>query len=214
MSDVGVDLSGAKRRIVERLKRASSLTAPELATEFGLTDTAIRQHLEALETAGLVERVEVHSPGRGRPPTHWRLATAAGRLFADRHADLTVELLDSIRTTLGSDALDTVVQARADRQLAEYRTALATTADVHERVRQLADLRSSEGYLAEVLEADDHVDLIEHHCPIQGAAQVCESLCDAELDLFRKVLGPAVSVAREHHVLHGGQRCAYRIQPR
>ena len=38
MSDVAVDLSGAKRRIVERLKRASSLTAPELATEFGLTE--------------------------------------------------------------------------------------------------------------------------------------------------------------------------------
>ena len=31
-------LSGAKLRIVERLKRADTVTAPELATEFGLTD--------------------------------------------------------------------------------------------------------------------------------------------------------------------------------
>ena len=36
MSDVANDLSGAKRRIIERLKRADSATAPELAAEFGL----------------------------------------------------------------------------------------------------------------------------------------------------------------------------------
>ena len=144
----------------------------------------------------------------------WR---GENRAFMSALAAAQAEVLrDGIARANGllDDALDTVVQARADRQLAEYRTALATTTDVHERVRQLADLRSSEGYLAEVLEADDHVDLVEHHCPIQGAAHACESLCDGELDLFRKVLGPAVSVAREHHVLHGGQRCSYRIQPR
>ena len=50
MSDVTADLSGAKRRIIERLKRADTATAPELATEFGLTDTAIRQHMETLES--------------------------------------------------------------------------------------------------------------------------------------------------------------------
>ena len=42
MSELAADLSGAKRRIIERLKRADSATAPELAAEFGLTDTAIR----------------------------------------------------------------------------------------------------------------------------------------------------------------------------
>lgn len=51
MSEAANDLSGAKRRIIERLKRADTSTAPELAAEFGLTDTAIRQHLEALEGA-------------------------------------------------------------------------------------------------------------------------------------------------------------------
>ncbi|MEY4340438.1 MAG: hypothetical protein RLZ14_2288 [Actinomycetota bacterium] len=213
MSDVAVDLSGAKRRIVERLKRATSLTAPELAAEFGLTDTAIRQHLEALESAGLVERVVAHSPGRGRPPTHWRLSPAAGRLFADRHADLSVDLLDSIRAALGPEALASVVGTRADRQLAEYRAELAASAEVSDRLHRLAELRSAEGYLAEVATADGHYELIEHHCPIRGAAESCEELCAAELDLFSKVMGPGVSVVREQHLLHGGQRCAYRITP-
>ena len=211
MSDVASDLSGAKRRIIERLKRADSATAPELAAEFGLTDTAIRQHLEALENAELVERVVAPSSGRGRPPVHWRLAPSASSLFADRHSDLTVELIASIRSALGEEALDAVVRTRAERQLATYRGVLDGAADTVERVRRIAELRSAEGYLAEAVESDGHVTLVEHHCPIQGAASSCGGLCSAELNLFQQALGPEVHVAREQHLLDGGQRCAYRV---
>jgi hypothetical protein len=205
------DLSGAKRRIVERLKRADTVTAPELATEFGLTDTAIRQHLEALEAAELVERCVGPATGRGRPPTHWRLTPSASVLFADRHADLTVELLTSIRSALGDEALEQVVRTRAERQLASYQVVLAGASTVTEKVQRLAELRSAEGYLAEASEVDGHLELVEHHCPIQSAADHCGGLCSAELDLFQRALGPDVSVAREQHLLDGGQRCAYHI---
>ncbi len=211
MSDVASELSSAKRRIIERLKRADTATAPELATEFGLTDTAIRQHLEALENAELVERVTAPSSGRGRPPVHWRLAASASSLFADRHSDLTVELIASIRDALGEEALEAVVRTRAERQLANYRVAIDDTASVSDRVHRIAELRSAEGYLAEAVESDGHMTLVEHHCPIRDAADSCAGLCSAELNLFQKALGPDVTVAREQHLLDGGQRCAYRI---
>lgn len=211
MSDVASELSSAKRRIIERLKRADTATAPELAAEFGLTDTAIRQHLEALENAELVERVTAPSSGRGRPPVHWRLAASASSLFADRHSDLTVELIVSIRDALGEEALEAVVRTRAERQLANYRVAIDDTASVSDRVHRIAELRSAEGYLAEAVEGDGHITLVEHHCPIRDAADSCAGLCNAELTLFQKALGPDVTVAREQHLLDGGQRCAYRI---
>lgn len=211
MSDVASELSSAKRRIIERLKRADTATAPELAAEFGFTDTAIRQHLEALENAELVERVTAPSSGRGRPPVHWRLAASASSLFADRHSDLTVELIVSIRDALGEEALDAVVRTRAERQLAAYRVAIDDNATVSAKVHRIAELRSAEGYLAEAVESDGHMTLVEHHCPIRDAADSCAGLCSAELNLFQKALGPDVTVAREQHVLEGGQRCAYRI---
>ncbi len=211
MSDVASELSSAKRRIIERLKRADTATAPELAAEFGLTDTAIRQHLEALENAELVERVTAPSSGRGRPPTHWRLAASASSLFADRHSDLTVELIVSIRDALGEEALEAVVRTRAERQLANYRVAIDDSASVSDRVHRIAELRSAEGYLAEAVESDGHMTLVEHHCPIRDAADSCAGLCSAELNLFQKALGPDVTVAREQHLLEGGQRCSYRI---
>lgn len=211
MSDVASELSSAKRRIIERLKRADTATAPELAAEFGLTDTAIRQHLEALENAELVERVIAPSSGRGRPPVHWRLAASASSLFADRHSDLTVELIVSIRDALGEEALEAVVRTRAERQLATYRVAIDDTASLSAKVHRIAELRSAEGYLAEAVESDGHLTLVEHHCPIRDAADSCAGLCSAELNLFQKALGPDVTVAREQHLLDGGQRCAYRI---
>lgn len=213
MSDAA-DISGAKRRIIERLKRVDSATAPELAAEFGLTDTAVRQHLEALEAAEFVTRTSMPSSGRGRPPTHWRLTPSAGALFADRHADLSVDLIESVRSTLGEPALAAVISARVDRQAQQYSQSVDPTAPVAERVRVLAQLRHAEGYLAEVVHDDTGLGLVEHHCPIRGAAEACGDLCSAELDLFRKVLGSDVTVEREQHLLLDDQRCAYRVTPR
>ncbi|MBI4883339.1 MAG: MarR family transcriptional regulator, partial [Actinobacteria bacterium] len=72
----------------------------------------------------------------------------------------------------------------------------------------------AEGYLAEAVESDDRVTLVEHHCPIREAADSCSGLCSAELNLFQRALGADVLVAREQHVLDGGQRCAYSVSQR
>lgn len=214
ITDVSTDLSEAKRRIIERLKRAESSTAPALAAEFDLTDTAIRQHLEALESVGLVERLNAPSSRRGRPPVHWRLAPAASTLFADRHGDLSVELITSIRNALGEAALEQVVRERADRQLATYKSAMKGATSLADRVQRIAELRTTEGYLAEAVESNGEITLVEHHCPIRDAADSCAGLCRAELELFQRALGADVVVAREQHLLDGGQRCAYRVTKR
>jgi predicted ArsR family transcriptional regulator len=205
------ELTDAKRRIIERLKRSESLTASEVAAEFGFTDTAIRQHLEALELSGLVVRAHGVAAGRGRPPVRWSLAPLAMELFPDRHADLTVELIQSIRQSLGDAALDDVIRTRRERQLAAYRDRIDPSLDVAVKVRRLADIRTAEGYLAEATTDGDTLVLTEHHCPIRDAAGVCLGLCTAELELFREALGSDVSVERDQHLLTGAQRCSYRI---
>ena len=53
--------------------------------------------------------------------------------------------------------------------------------------------------------------LVENHCPICAAAEVCQGLCAGELELFRRVLGARVE--RTEHLLDGARRCVYRITP-
>ena len=202
-----------KHRLLERLKRATSASAAELAEEFGFTDTAIRQHLEALERNGLVERFTTTPTGRGRPPLAWRVTPASANAFPDRHADLTVELIDSVRTALGADALQAVLNARSIRQKAAY-TSEVGGGSLSARVHDLARLRSGEGYLAEAHDmSDGSVILVEHHCPIADAARSCDGLCSSELDVFRTVLGPTISIERRQHLLAGDPRCDYVITP-
>jgi predicted ArsR family transcriptional regulator len=192
-----------KRRIVDRLKRVESATATDLAGEFGLTDTALRQHLDALEDAGMVTRSMAEPAGRGRPPVHWQLAPAAAQVFPDRHGELSVDLISSLRSALGDPALDRVIATRSDRQVAVYEGKLSGASDLGDRLQRLADVRSDEGYLAEVRADGDDLLLIEHHCPIRDAAASCGALCGAELDVFQRVLGSGVTVTRTQHVLAG-----------
>lgn len=209
-------LTDAKRRLIDRLKRVESATAPELATEFGLTDTAVRQHLDTLESVGLVERTVGAAAGRGRPPVHWRITTAAAELFPDRHAELAVEFVRAIRATLGEEALDRVLASRSERQLEQYRGEIDPTGPVGVRVRRLAELRTAEGYLAEAVDDDERpgsMVLVEHHCPVCDVASTCDGLCRSELELFRRTLGPNVAVERTQHLLAGDARCAYRVSP-
>jgi predicted ArsR family transcriptional regulator len=210
-------LTDAKRRLMERLKMVDSATAPELAAEFGLTDTAVRQHLDSLESVGLVARAAAPPIGRGRPPVRWHLTDLAGELFPNRHGDLTAELLTAIREQFGESGLQQVLNARASMQLGHYRAALPEAGtSVRVRARKLAEMRTAEGYMADVLppvRGDASVVLVEHHCPISGAAGVCQGLCQAELEVFREALGPDVEVERTQHLLSGDRRCAYRITP-
>jgi predicted ArsR family transcriptional regulator len=204
------EMTDAKRRLVERLKRVDSCTASELAAEFGLTDTAVRQHLESLQSLGLVSRADGEASGRGRPAAQWRLTDAAASMFPDRHVDLTVDLIDNIRAELGDDALDRVIEARARRQVQQYREVVGS-GSVTVRVGRLAEQRTAEGYVADVSPDGDDLVLVEHHCPICIAAANCAALCRSELEVFRSALGPDVRVEREQHLLSGDQRCAYRI---
>ena len=209
---VHAPLTGARRRVVEVLKRTDAATAPQLAETLGLSSAAVRQHLDGLAAAGLVERAASAPVGPGRPPMAWRLTDLAQELFPDRHADLTVTLIDTIRSTLGDAALDQVIQARTAAQEAEYRAVVPAGGPLADRVAALARQRTVEGYVAEAVDnGDGSFLLVEHHCPICEAAAACLDLCRSELTLFRSVLGPDVEVERTRHLMQGDQRCAYRI---
>lgn len=205
-----------KRLVLEHLKRNDNSTAAELAAVLGVTSVAVRQHLEQLEAAGMVAKAE-SSPAsarkRGRPAVSWSLTADASAMFPDRHLDLTLDLLASIRDVAGDDGLDKVLSARSQRQRESYREQIGETR-VELRANSLRQLRSEEGYMAELIdEGGDGFVLIEHHCPICEAATECQNLCRDELETFQHVFEGVATVQRESHLLSGDSRCAYRILP-
>jgi predicted ArsR family transcriptional regulator len=214
--DRSTTISDAKRRVLDRLKRADGLTAGELAADLGITEAAVRMHLDALVEHGLVvgrDRDVAAARTRGRPPVEWLLSGLAIDLFPDRHADLTVELIEAVRAALGERGLDAVIAQRTAQQLDEYRATVGARASIGRRVDALATRRTVEGYMAEAQRDGRGWVLVEHHCPVCSAARACQGLCKGELELFQAALGDDVRVTREQHLLAGDARCAYRITP-
>lgn len=214
-SDISANSSSSKRRIIDHLKRTSSASVAELTEIMGVTSTAVRQHLDDLEQSGLVRRLApVNTGGRGRPRMPWMLTDLASDLFPDRHADLTVELIDAIRSSVGEEGLDAVIATRTSNQRSAYSATVGQETTIKSRVVALAQLRSLEGYMAEVTsEPDGSLAFTEHHCPICEAASSCQQLCRDELRLFQEVLGSDVEVERTEHLLSGDTRCSYRVVP-
>jgi predicted ArsR family transcriptional regulator len=207
------DLTEAKGRLLQRLKRLEPATAQELAGGLGITDVAARQHLQVLEGHGLVEQEPRVTGERGRPAKLWRLTTLGRGAFPDRHGELTVSLLSTLRSELGEEAVERLIGARAREQTREYQSLIQLgRRSLRSKLETLARQRSAEGYMAEIVdEGRGSYLLIEHHCPICVAARACTGLCAAELEVFRNVLGPDVRVERTAHLLAGDVRCVYRV---
>lgn len=211
------DKQKAKNQILQLLKLQGAQTATELAEKMQVSPMAVRQHLQTLQAEQWITYEEQRRP-LGRPVKLWQLTDQCGHLFPDSHAELMVDLLKSLEVVFGPAAIEKLLADRTQRQIFHYQSRfseLAGTQNWQKRVETLAQLRSQEGYMAEVLASKDQsVLLVENHCPVKAAARTCQLLCRCELQVFRTLLGPAVTVERVEHILQGDRRCAYRVKSR
>jgi predicted ArsR family transcriptional regulator len=205
------DEDRSQDRILFHLKTRGAQTAADVGSRLAMTPAGARQHLRKLETSGLVES-EDQRQGRGRPRQYWRLTPRGHDRFQDRHSDLTLDLLRSVRNVFGEAGLDQLIEHRERASIADYRKLVGERRSLRQKLAALAEIRSREGYMASVAEDPRESFLfVENHCPICAAAAACQGLCRSELAIFRAVLGTDVTVERVDHILAGARRCAYRI---
>ena len=207
------DTPRTRRAIIQLLKQAGELDAQSLAEQLSISAMAVRQHLYGLQEESLVTYREESRP-MGRPAKLWQLTSAANRFFAEGYAELTLSLVQSVTEAFGEEGLERLLQVRTQQQTAAYASRMETCTNWQAQVQVLADIRTEEGYMAEVqLQADGSLLLLEKHCPICAVATTCTGLCAQELQVFREVLGHAVTVTRTEHLIAGDWRCAYQITP-
>jgi predicted ArsR family transcriptional regulator len=206
------ELSSNQDKILYQIKRLGPQPAKSLALHLGITTMAIRQHLATLESNDLIKAMEPELQSRGRPLTRWKLSSEGHARFPDAHAQVTAELISGIRDLLGDEALNKVIEQRALKSYHQYQQALAKRKGLLPQLRELAKLRTDEGYMAEVEKvADGEYLLVEQHCPICIAATSCQGFCKSEIDTFRRLFNGVASVERQEYLLDGARRCTYLI---
>jgi len=208
--------SGLRRDLLIRLRTDGPSSPDQLASRLGASRTGVLQQLRALEDANLVSRQTVKH-GVGRPRHLYDVTADAQDLFPSTYDALASGLLSAIMSVGGESLIEEVFAARrrqlSDRVRDQLAERIPTGAPIEDRVRGLAEIQAAQGYLADsAVGPDGSILLREHNCAIYQVAQGTPSACQAELDLFREVLG--ADVERELHIATGDRCCSYRISER
>ena len=201
------EMSETRMRILQLLKMRAGMTVGQLTDALHISQMGVRQHLAILETEGLIEHHQ-EKQGRGRPPNVYQLTDEANSLFPTTYANFAVGLMHEVAKFNGPGFINKVFRGRMKAQLEAYQLRLEGKT-LCERVKELAQIRDEEGYMARFDENEDDYILIEHNCPIAVIAQEYPHVCEIELALFRQSLG--AKIVREEHLMQGSHRCCYRI---
>ncbi|WP_163933963.1 metalloregulator ArsR/SmtB family transcription factor [Paraferrimonas sp. SM1919] len=197
-------------KILQTLKLEGPQTAQQLALSLGLTSMGARQHLQQLQTQGLIDTFDKKA-SRGRPQRFWQLTEQSQNEFGDNHSELTLQLIESVKTVFGNNGLEQLISHREKQTLANYQGQLASCSDLLAKVNKLAEIRTAEGYMATVEVTKTEIFLLENHCPICAAASACQSLCRSELEMFQALVAGLANVNRTEYILEGARRCGYQF---
>ena len=205
--------STLRRELLLRLRHDGPSSPERLASSLGLSRTGVLQQLHALEAAGLVSRQTIRH-GVGRPRHEYDVTDAAQDLFPTNYDGLATGLLAAIRAIGGEQLVEGVFDERRritrDRVRQRMADRLPPDAPLVERARELAVIQDEQGYIAEAVVGQGGViRLIERNCAIHQISSEHAAACQAELDLFREILG--TTVERESHIAAGDRSCTYRI---
>ncbi len=214
---VGEPTAGADRRtrdrVAELLLQGGPATAAALGSRLGLTPAAVRRHLDAMAADGLVADAPLRprrgqSRGRGRPARLFRLTEAGRAAFPHAYDDIATAALRFLAESVGPAAVSAFAAQRVAELESRYRP-MVDSAPAAARAAVLAAALTADGYAASAAVAGTGVQLCQHHCPVQHVAEQFPQLCEAETEVFARLLGSHVQ--RLATIAHGDGVCTTNI---
>ena len=199
-------------RVRQLLAEDGPLTAADLASRLRLTPAAVRRHLDLLSEQGAIEEREpATAGGRGRPARAYILSAAGHAGMDNDYADVATSALHFLAERVGVDAVGEFARERSGEIEARYAGQLPTAGgDVSARVQALATALSADGFAASIRPVGAGlpvagVQLCQGHCPVLHVAAEFPVFCDAETEMFSRLLG--VDIQRRTTLAQGAHVC-------
>ena len=198
-------------RVARSILTNGPSSAAILAERLQLTPAAVRRHLDHLLDEGLLEAREerVYGPrGRGRPAKVFALTDTGRHAFHQAYDDLATTALRYIAEAGGDEAVAAFARRRVADVEERYR-ALLEAVPAEQKAKVLAQALTVDGYAASTLQAGSGEQLCQHHCPVAHVAEQFPQLCEAETEVFSRLLGRHVQ--RLATIAHGDGVCTTHI---
>lgn len=184
-------IGGTARGKIIGLLRRQERTVDELAAELGVTDNAVRAHLDVLEREGLVSHAPLRRTGAvGKPATTYRIAPRADASLSSAYAPVLTALAATLRERMEPRELTALYRDVGRRLAAEHAT--TKRGGLETRARAAAALLGGLGAEVDVARMNDGFALQGHACPLSDAVRADPAVCQAVRELVAGVTGDQV----------------------
>lgn len=201
--------SSTRKVLLTMMKMNGPLAVSEMAKQLGITEMAVRRHLNTLERDGLVE-AKISRQAMGRPSHLYSLTVASDDLFPKNYHLLTLDLLHELYAEAGTEQISRLFAGRRKKMLEKYGPRMEGKS-LEERVAELSEIQNASGYMANWQKNEDGgFTFNEFNCPITQVANQYEEACKCEQSLFRTLLN--AEVERTECMTKGGCKCSYVIK--
>lgn len=201
--------TSTRKVILTMLKTQGELSVGDISKQLGITEMAVRRHLNTLERDGLLEARLVRQ-AMGRPTHHYVLTDRAEEFFPKNYHHLTLDLLGELLKEEGQERIDVLFQKREDNLIHKYESRMLDKS-LEERVSELASIQNENGYMVNWERyGEGEFVLSEHNCPISQVANRYQQACQCELSLFQRLMD--ADVERTECLAKGGLKCSYIIK--
>jgi DeoR family suf operon transcriptional repressor len=197
-------------RVLKAIQLRGRASIKDVASDLGVTASAVRLHLTQLQASGAI-RVEKVREGVGRPYYVYSATPKAHNLFYKDYGDLTRLLLEEVSENQGPDALQAVLRRVGDRLADMYRDQIGGQ-ELADRVRAWAELLDQRGIAVEIEDTVEGYVVREYGCPYQNIAVENRAVCEMERQVMARLLESGVKLTQ--CMLDGHRGCQFIVAER
>lgn len=191
------------------LQQKTGLTIDELVEALGITRTAVRQHLAALEAEGKVARTGMR-PSGGRPQHLYALTEAGAEQFTRRYSWFADLLIGLLKSELGGEALRKRLEALGAAAAESLRAAAESNGRLPGRLGALAEAMRKLGYETDPVASGRGTEIVARNCIFHQIAAQHPEVCAFDLGLMARFTGARIDHAE--CMARGQNVCRFRFQ--
>ena len=201
-------MRSTRQELIELIRRGTD-TAEALAVALGVTPSAVRAQLGALERDGVLERRGVRRLARaGKPAVVYGVTAAAEAGRSRAYAPVLVSLVTSLGETIPEPGMRDALADAGRRVAARFPV---VDGDLEARVRAAAAILDQLGGATRVATSADGKDfeIRSAGCPLADAVAARPEVCEAVRSLVAGLTGAEVSECCDRA---GRPACTFRVR--
>lgn len=202
--------NNTRSRVLRSLLLNQKRTVNELAESVDINPISVRHHVNKLEAEGLIQSEEERH-GVGRPRLIYSLTNKGMEQFPQRYLQLTLRLLEQLKTNLPPEVLDGLFKEVAEGIADDLTHNLnLEELELNERLKLLENALTAEGFMVNVEEDDGNYYIVEASCPYHHVGEDYPEICVVDQELIAHFA--ATTPKRVECILDGDKQCKYLIR--